>query len=331
MDLINRYVYAVTKSLPMKQRMDIEKELRTIIDDMLGEYDDQEPYDTRVEKVLKELGDPEALADNYRGSKRYLIGPQYFDLYLLVLKIALGAVFVAVSIGVLFAGIFSEQKSISDLISGYISAAFSGVLQAAAWVTIVFAIIERNQVKLDRKVFDKNQWSPFKLQPIPEKKAIIPLSEPIVSIIFTTIFMVLLYSYPQLFAAYILDNGVTTRIPVLNLEVINDLRGWILCVFALNIMKDGLKLFFRRWTLKLSSMVILLNVVSTIIFVAIFTNPSIWNPEFTTEVISNMKLTFDFAAVWGKIKTGILVLAVVGAAIDAISTLVKGIRYNTSK
>lgn len=37
MELIDRYIYAVTKKLPQKQREDIEKELRTLIDDMLEE------------------------------------------------------------------------------------------------------------------------------------------------------------------------------------------------------------------------------------------------------------------------------------------------------
>ncbi|HOV26477.1 MAG TPA: hypothetical protein PK566_09005 [Pseudobacteroides sp.] len=83
MDLINRYVYAVTKSLPEKQREDIEKELRTLIDDMIEENDEPVSYEKKVEKVLLELGDPEKLADNYRGSKRYFIGPKFYEKYLL--------------------------------------------------------------------------------------------------------------------------------------------------------------------------------------------------------------------------------------------------------
>ncbi|MDD2371270.1 MAG: hypothetical protein PHQ32_04640 [Firmicutes bacterium] len=36
MDLINRYIYAVTKSFPSAQRKEIELELKSNIDDMIG-------------------------------------------------------------------------------------------------------------------------------------------------------------------------------------------------------------------------------------------------------------------------------------------------------
>lgn len=36
-DLIERYIYAVTKRLPQKVQKDISDELRTLIDDMLVE------------------------------------------------------------------------------------------------------------------------------------------------------------------------------------------------------------------------------------------------------------------------------------------------------
>ena len=36
-DLIERYIYAVTKRLPQKVQKDISDELRTLIDDMLAE------------------------------------------------------------------------------------------------------------------------------------------------------------------------------------------------------------------------------------------------------------------------------------------------------
>lgn len=35
MDLINRYIYAVTQKLPESQRADIEKELQGLVEDML--------------------------------------------------------------------------------------------------------------------------------------------------------------------------------------------------------------------------------------------------------------------------------------------------------
>jgi hypothetical protein len=45
------------------------------------------PRKEDVEAVLKELGRPTALAAKYRGSKQYLIGPDYFDLYMMIVRI----------------------------------------------------------------------------------------------------------------------------------------------------------------------------------------------------------------------------------------------------
>ena len=36
MEMVERYIYAVTKKLPEKQRSDIEQELRSLIEDMLS-------------------------------------------------------------------------------------------------------------------------------------------------------------------------------------------------------------------------------------------------------------------------------------------------------
>ena len=164
MDLINRYVYAVIRSLPEKQRADIEKELRTLIDDMIEEYDEPVSYEKKVEKVLLELGDPEKLADNYRGSKRYLIGPQFYEKYMLILKIVLIAVFAGVTIATIAEGFFVKDKNVLDTVKDYLSALFSGVLQVFAWTTIAFMIAERNYMNTDKSKIEKdfmenNKWS----------------------------------------------------------------------------------------------------------------------------------------------------------------------------
>ena len=54
-DIIIRYVYAVTKNLPLKARKDIEEELKTLIYDMLEErMGETEPTKKDIEMVLLE-------------------------------------------------------------------------------------------------------------------------------------------------------------------------------------------------------------------------------------------------------------------------------------
>ena len=83
--MIDRYIYDVTRRLPKNQRQDIDAELRGLIEDMVEERSPQ-PEKSDLEAVLTELGRPSALAAKYRGSKRFLIGPELFDVYFLVLK-----------------------------------------------------------------------------------------------------------------------------------------------------------------------------------------------------------------------------------------------------
>jgi hypothetical protein len=91
-DLIERYVYAISRQLPAKSREDTAKELRTLIADMLAERGaEQEPSEEDVRAVLTELGRPDELAQKYLPAQRNcLIGQPHFRVYQLVLKIVLG-------------------------------------------------------------------------------------------------------------------------------------------------------------------------------------------------------------------------------------------------
>jgi hypothetical protein len=99
MDLVKRYIYAVTSRLPASQRDEIERELQSNIEDMLEERTGGgEASKQDVEAVLLALGSPETLADQYRGHRRYLIGPEYYASYLTVLKLVLVVVGIVVTV-----------------------------------------------------------------------------------------------------------------------------------------------------------------------------------------------------------------------------------------
>ena len=100
-EMIERYIYAVTQKLPHAQREDIAKELRSLIEDMLEERVFKRKVTKQdIEEVLLELGSPKRLAEKYRETKKYLIGPELYDSYVTVLKIVL--ISVALGLGVSF-------------------------------------------------------------------------------------------------------------------------------------------------------------------------------------------------------------------------------------
>lgn len=339
MDLINQYVYAVTKSFGEKQREDIEKELRSNIEDMIEQNQGLESYAEKAKKVLLELGDPEVLADDYRGSKRYLIGPQYYETYMLVLKIVIGAVFAGISIAVFVESFFLVNENIGsiaaenigNITANYFTTLFSGVLQAFAWTTIGFMIAERKNTKINKEHLGKSKWNLSKLPAVPDKKAGISLSNSIFKIIFATVFYTILYSAPELFAVYLLRGNETIRIPVFNLEVLQGYRVLIMSVLILSILIEMLKIYYRRWMLKLSVIHVILTVIATVLALIIVTDSSVWNPNFVTEMSKHFNLTFDFASSLEKIKSWVVAVIVLSSSIEIIVVLYKGICYNTKK
>lgn len=333
MDLVSRYVYAVTKGLPEKQRDDIEKELKTLIDDMLEQQDGDGPYEARVEKVLLDLGDPEVLADNYRESKRYLIGPQNFDNYILLLKIVLGAVLLGVSIAVGLGSIFSNEQNAAAIFTDYLAALFSGALQGFAWVTIAFAIAERKGVRLSADGKNKKtEWSIKELPAIPVKEAAISPVESIFSILFTTLFITVLYFTPQVFAVYTANNITgTTVIPIFDIAVLKGYRWLIAGIFISGILKEAAKLVAGRWTLKISAVYSALSAVSTVLTLILFSNSRIWNPHFSTELPKHFDFSFSFVNSLGHTNKGIILFILAVGIIDVAAVMYRGIKYNTVK
>ena len=78
--LTDRYVTATVRDLDDDQRAEVERELRTTIEDMIdGRLEAGAPSRPEAERaVLAELGDPVRLAAGYSGRPLYLIGPSVY-------------------------------------------------------------------------------------------------------------------------------------------------------------------------------------------------------------------------------------------------------------
>src|SRR5688572_10690044 len=90
MNLIDKYIAEVGKHLPRNQRVDMEAEIRSTLEDMLEERK-QAPgavEDVMIIELLKEYGAPRKVAESYIGP-RYLIGPRVYPIFELVTKIVL--------------------------------------------------------------------------------------------------------------------------------------------------------------------------------------------------------------------------------------------------
>ena len=334
MDLTDRYIYAVTKRLPERQRDDIAKELRGLIEDMLAQRTDGAAADEKdVEAVLRELGDPAVLAAKYAGKPRYLIGPQLFDTYVLVLKIVLAAAAFGTLIAMSVGYAVSPPRGIGQVFENIIVSVFEAAVQGFAWVTVIFAIIEHHTGDSDMKKWGKNGWSPADLPEIPPEKARIKPSEPIVGMVFIVCFFILLNFNPGLFAYYSSASGIR-QLPIFDLVVLKSYLWLIDIGFAVSIFKEILKLICGRYSIRYAVSAAVLSTVSLLIAVIVFSNFHIWNWNFVPCLLQASALTLPKGYTAVRLTTrfaqGMLGIFIFVYLLEMLSIAVKTLRWGTS-
>jgi hypothetical protein len=142
MDLIDRYLAAVAIFLPPQQKDDITAELR---DELVSRREDRaaelgRPLSRQEdEDLLRAFGRPVLVAARY-GANRYLIGPELYPLYILILKIVLACMAgAALIIGVITATAYGDP---GDAVSSGLNVFWNGVFGAVGIVTLIFAAFE---------------------------------------------------------------------------------------------------------------------------------------------------------------------------------------------
>ncbi|WP_226647268.1 HAAS signaling domain-containing protein [Mesobacillus subterraneus] len=331
MEMIDKYIYAVTHRLPQSQRADIAQELRGLIEDMLVERTNGHPVDQEdVESVLIELGHPKDLADKYRGSKRYLIGPELFHSYLSVLKIVFFALLVAMSVVFIIESII-EPRSVIEHLFGYVTSVISASMQAFVWVTIGFAIAQYKGVVLNVGIAEKSdKWSPSDLPPVPDQKKRIKRGEAITGIVFSILFLVFLHSSNHVFGVMMFEDGeLVDVIPFLNSVRIEQFINIIYVIAVIGIVKEGLKLIIGKWTKKLAVYNLILNAITLILFSFLFKDQAIWNPDFMQQLnqVSKADLNQDtyelIKMIWLQSKTWVVIGFTIVLIIDTVSGFYK--------
>lgn len=331
--MVDRYIYAVTKRLPEKQREDIDKELRGLIEDMLEERSKgAAPTDKDIEAVLIGLGEPSRLADQYRGKNRYLIGPEYFDKYLILLKIVLAASAFGMTIALFISYAITPPDSISVIFSNVLDSIFSGLFQGFTWVTVIFALLEFHQVNLKRVKGDRYEFRPLELPKIPSENARIKRSGPIVGIIFSVIFLNILNFFPQLFGVSL--NG-SSLIPIFNIDLLQRYMLIINIGFACIILKEILKIVYGRYCVPLAIGTVGLSFISLVISWVVLLDYNLWNTNITTIILQNnhIKLPagFDLVNPMASIAKIFIAACILAFVVETIVTIYRTIKYEVYK
>ena len=150
--LTDRYVTATVRGLDDDQRAEVERELRTTIEDMIdGRLEAGAASRAEAERaVLAELGDPVRLAAGYSGRPLYLIGPSVYPQWRRTLDPA--------AVDARPAGDRDQprraalrrrrrdRRASARRSSGRCAVGFMVAVNVVFWVTVVFALAERGKV-----------------------------------------------------------------------------------------------------------------------------------------------------------------------------------------
>ncbi len=330
MEKIERYIYAVTRKLPAKQRSDIEKELRSLINDMLSEkIGDREAAEADLDAVLLELGDPDQLSDQYRTKSKFLIGPAYYDTYIFVLKIVAATILSGVTLAITISYFVTPPDSLLELLSSYFGNLIAAMFQGFALLTIIFALFEYFNITIKTSSKEK-KWSPADLPQLPNKEIVIKPVGVIFALIFTILILIILNTADHLIGIYILsDDAVTEVIPLFNQEVFRSLLPLLNIMLVLGIIKEFLKLAIGKWTQNLALINLVINLVSFVLFVAFITGNNLWNEAFLNFwVDAGFIPDKDEVSVHlGRAIIGFIFVLALALFIDSVTNVIKAFKY----
>lgn len=291
MNLIDRYVTEVGRHLPLlKGREDIEKELRSTLEDML---EDRVSTTGRLRdeameiELLKEYGSPQKVAATYN-PQPYLIGPRLFPFFLMVLKIVITVVVTVLLILTGIRAVTDTPFMGSDFVN-IVGRGLGGIVSAAIAafgnIVLVFAILERVLPESEIGSFDdEKEWDPTSLAKEPDPNTI-KRSELIAEIVFTFVGLAILNLYPQILGLAYFNQEQWYFIPIFSDEF-HKFIPWINVVFLAEIVLAIYLLRNALWTAVTRASKIIIEGASLALTVVILRTPNIIG--FTAESFRNV-------------------------------------------
>ena len=243
--LIESYIEEVGTQLPLRQRADIQAEIRSLLEDTLEDRLAETGGAADVETVaalLKEFGSPDKMAASY-APDRYLVGPKLFPLFTLVTKIVFAVLIV---LGIIGAGIAAAPaetfKAALLSIGSSLLEMFNGLMSTLAWIVIVFAILERTLPEHEK---EEKDWDPRKLERIPDQDKI-KLIDPITNMIFATIGIVIFNFFPQIIRGISFSENGMEVFELLSMNFYKFIP-WLTAIWALEMLFSIYLLRQRKW------------------------------------------------------------------------------------
>ena len=144
MNLLERYLHALSWALPRGKADDILAELRDVL--MMRIEDREEALgrpltDEEMSALLKEFGHPLVVAARYQ-QQQWLIGPDVFPFYKFVLRVVL-VIVICVQVTIASARFLFSGGMAVQIFGPALGGLWMSVLTSVGIVTLVFAVLER--------------------------------------------------------------------------------------------------------------------------------------------------------------------------------------------
>jgi hypothetical protein len=336
MNLLDKYISAIGRHLPRKNRADIEAEIRSTLEDMFEERnqgkgavqsESKDPADEAlVIELLKEYGSPAEVAATYKSPQhQYLIGPRMYPIFERVGRIVFAIVSAASLIGLGIAltktGLTGPEfaSSLGEWFGGLIS----GLMAAFGNIVLVFAILERTRVMDNEFEKESREWDPKDLKEDDTDPDRIDMADHIATIIFTFLGLVVFNLYPDLFAIRFSSDGTWTTLPVLT-DVFFRFLPWINVMGLVQIIFSGYMLSQKEWIPITRIFGILVDVAGMALAVVILRTPDIFGvtPEMLT-AIGDPEAVDVLSKIFNFVPTIVIVVIVVVTTIKVLKSILR--------
>ncbi len=327
--LTDRYVATALRTLPERQRPDIERELRASIGDAVdARVDAGEAQADAEHAVLVELGDPDALAARYADRPQTLIGPATYPHWKRMLRLLL-AIVLPVSVAIDTAVSLLTREGVGELMAGVVTTILFVGIQLCFWVTAVFWLLDRTQA------LPSYRWDPSQLPTFADTQNSSVRSEGIAAAVWSALLIGLIVW--QQFASFFVEDGR----PVPLLEPSHWTLWWpaVVALVAVEAAIAVLAMRARRWTLRLLGAHLAVQVALTAIGLYLLLTRQFFNPAFLerldwdTDAVEAFDLLgwADASGPETILASGAILALLISFAVDLAQTIQRAIRLRRDR
>ena len=319
MNLLDLYILEVGKHLPRKNRGDLQAEIRSTLEDMLEDRSRQSGRpidDALIGEVLQEYGAPAKVAEAYRPA-RYLVGPQLFPFFEMVVKIVLAVLTVVTLIRFGVSITATPGQGFLSVLGKYGFEYLGILIGAFGNIALVFAILER-VLPVSKFEEETEDWSPADLNAMPDPD-VVKRSEMIFEILFTALGLAVLNLYPDGIGIFI-GGGERMRFPVLS-EAFFQYLPWINLLGGLQILLDVFLL--RRGTWKTSTRIwsLALDVAGIALAWTMLLGPSLVNLSSAMLAAVLGDASPDLLKLFNFLPQMVLIILIIVQSVEVVGTI----------